>query len=126
MKKIIFSMVFILSQSCVFAGIFAPTTYEECLDEVIKNSKIDNAINLGIENCKLKFLNSKKLIVDCSVTWNGGQFVKGKPLNVSNYQQVDIINTTHEIFLPSNMDKETIHKTMKNNIEQLKKICPVK
>ena len=46
--------------------------------------------------------------------------------NKFNYQRVEIINTTHEIYLPANMERTTIERTMKTNIENIKKICPVK
>lgn len=64
-------------------------------------------------------------IEDCSAIWNGRQFVKGKPSNPLNYKKVEIVNTPHEIFLSANMNDDAMEKTMKNNIEKLKKICPI-
>jgi hypothetical protein len=127
MKGIIFSifaLLFVCKQAD--ARLLGPNTYEECLDEVIKNSKVESAINLGATNCKLKFPRNEALIKDCAATWIGGKFLKGTPSNVSNYRRIGVSDTTHEIYFPINMSKDTIETTMRNNYEQIEKICLVR
>lgn len=118
-----------LSQFILFnyshAGLLGPSNYEDCVLENLKNAKTDLAVRTVYGICREKYQNSKKTIEDCSVTWNGRLFEKGRPSNISNYQRVEIINTTHEIYLPANMDQSTIASTMKTNIENIKKICPI-
>ena len=106
------------------AQVFGPKTYEQCIDEVVKNSRTESATKLGLINCENKFPQVSELIDDCAVTWTGKDFKKGRPVNRNNYVQASIENTTHEIFFPSNMSEETISVLMKKNIEKIKKICP--
>ena len=108
------------------AGLLGPSNYEDCVLENLKNAKTDLAVQTVYAMCSEKYQSSEKTIEDCSVTWNGRLFERGRPSNISNYQRVGIINTTHEIYLPANMERATIDRTMKTNIENIKKICPVK
>ena len=127
MKKIIFCCLFqLISFSNSYAGLLGPSNYEDCVLENLKNAKTDLTVQTVYAICSEKYQSSKNTIEDCSVTWNGILFEKGRPSIISNYQRVEIINTTHEIYLPANMDRSTINRTMKANIEQIKKICPTK
>jgi len=127
MKKIKLCLLFqLILFNYSYAGLLGPSNYEDCVLENLKNAKTDLAVQTVYAMCSEKYKSSTKTIEDCSVTWNGKIFEKGRPTNINNYQRVEIINTTHEIYLPANMDRITIGLTMKTNIEYIKKICPFK
>ncbi len=108
------------------AGIFSPSNLNECLDDVVKNSKNNTAAEIGAANCMMKFgnQNNANVIQDCSITWNGASFIKGKPHSLVEYQIVGIQNTTHKIYLPKNMSKPLIDKVIEGNWLYIKKVCP--
>ena len=104
----------------------SPSTYQDCVDDVVKNAKTDIAVRVGTANCADKFESKPNLVADCSATWNGAKFISGSPMNPEGYNLISITNTTHKIYLPKDMDKETMGKIMEENFAELKKICPIK
>ena len=107
-------------------GIFGESNYEECIDSVVSKAKTESATKLGAYNCAMKYSNKDQLIKDCSVTWNGTRFVKGVPENKENYIIVTIENTTHSIYFPKIMSQKVINNIMKDEISNIKLICPLK
>ena len=124
MKKLFVFALFVFLPNFTNAQVFGPKTYEQCIDEVVKNSRTENATKLGVINCENKFPQVSELIDDCAVTWTGTEFKKGRPVNRKNYVQASIENTTHEIFFPSNMKSEVMNSIMLKHINNIKKICP--
>jgi len=107
-------------------GIFGESSYEECIESVVSKAKTESATKLGAYNCATKYSNKEKLIKDCSVTWNGTRFVKGVPEIKENYVIGTIENTTHTIYFPKSMSQKIINNIMKEEISNIKLICPIK
>ena len=55
-----FLLLILLLSSSVHAGIFGASTYEECVDEVVKNAKIKEALYEGQSNCYEKYIRPKQ------------------------------------------------------------------
>ena len=124
MNKLLLSLLFLSTGS--HAGLFGPSNLSECLDDVVKNSKNNTAAEIGAANCMTKFKTKSNAVQDCAMTWNGVTFVKGTPQSRSEYGIAGIQNTTHKIYYPNSMSNEIRDKTVRENWEQIKKICPFK
>ncbi|MBT8587838.1 hypothetical protein G6675_06080 [Polynucleobacter paneuropaeus] len=119
---LIFSIVF---TQFSYAGIFGPSTYDDCILEGVKSAKTDLAISAVYQACRNKFPEKGgDKFKDCSAVWTGKQFVKGSPEIYSNYQQVSIQDTTIAIFFPKDLKPDGISQIMRSKIEDVKKICP--
>lgn len=124
MKKLPLILIFVTTGA--YAGLFGPSNLSECLDDVVKNSKNNSAAEIGAANCTRKFSNTNNTVQDCAMTWNGVSFVKGTPQSLVEYQFAGIQNTTHKIYIPKDMTNDVMNKTVRENWEQIRKICPFK
>lgn len=124
MNKLLSILIFVSAGA--YAGLFGPSNLSECLDDVVKNSKNNSAAEIGAANCMSKFKNTSNSVQDCTMTWNGVSFVKGTPQSISEYGIAGIQNTTHKIYIPKGMSDDVMNKTVRENWEQIRKICPFK
>ncbi len=108
----------------IFLSACSKDSYESCVDSVVKNAQTEVAVSVGVNNCKNKFPTQDAVIKDCSATWIGNSFQKGMPENLQNYQNIGVSDTTHSIYFPKDMKKEVIEEIMKNNLLEVKKMCP--
>lgn len=53
-------LLLIFLSSSAHAGIFGASTYEECVDEVVKSAKIKEALYEGQSNCYEKYIRPKQ------------------------------------------------------------------
>ena len=106
---------------------------EDCIDDVVKNSKTEQGVTVGVGNCytKNKNLNNKEpskpevaIVEDCSLTWNGEKFIRGIPLDSTKYLTVGFPNTTTLAYIPLSMSKEIGGKVIESNWAEMKNICP--
>lgn len=125
MNKIL--ILFILQNLTIaHAGLFGPSNYEECVLEGLKNTNTNASVQLLNKVCSEKFHRDgqKKILTQCSVTWDGNTFIAGKPDNVNSYTQVTFKGTTDILFLPtSSMDKFTRTFILKES-KKILAICP--
>ena len=124
MNKLLLILAFVSTGA--YAGLFGPSNLSECLDDVVKNSKNNSAAEIGAANCMTKFKSKSNTVQDCAMTWNGVSFVKGTPQSVSEYVIAGIQNTTHKVYIPKSMSDVIKDKTVRENWEQIRKICPFK
>lgn len=59
---------------------------------------------------------------DCSVTWNGKQFVYGPPNNLSEHTAIRFPNTNDKVYFPSNM--KVTQTFIINNLTTIRGWCP--
>jgi hypothetical protein len=123
--KILFVFILTIFYQFSYAGLFGPSTYDDCILDGVKSAKTDLAVRAVYQACRSKFPEfDSGNVKDCSVVWSGKQFIKGSPENIFNYQQVGISDTTIAVFFPKGLDKEGIEQIMKGKIQDVKKLCP--
>lgn len=126
-NKIIPAILSLLMVPNSYAGLFGPSNYDECVLDGIKSAKTDSAVQLLHKVCANKFPTNKNqpsFVKDCTVTWSNNQFTKGKPYIMSNYVGIAFPNSTSIAYLPANMEKNVLEKTITDNIRQINRICP--
>lgn len=117
-KKLLITFTLIALSGC------SADSYESCVDSVVKKAKTETAVSVGVNNCREKFSSKDLLIKDCSVTWSGKEFKKGKPEKIDNYISIRISDTTHTVFVPNDMKTDVIENLIKENMSFIKDICP--
>lgn len=113
----VFIVIFLFSfNEIAYAGLFGPSSYEECLLENLKGVNNDSAVFLVKKSCEEKFSNKNentyqkpKLHELCYVYWNGRGFLKGNTKeneDFSKYKFAFLGVETIVVALPKNMAKE--------------------
>jgi hypothetical protein len=117
-------IVLLFAYSNVFAGIFSPSNFEECVHEVSKSAKTDLGVTTGYANCEKQFNKANAPVKSCYVTWNGTSFVKGEPANRDQFMEIRLKNTNDRIFFPEQMNPKKIKELAIKNFDSIKKHCP--
>lgn len=100
MLKLIIAILIYSASANIFAGIFSPSNYDDCILDGIKTAKTDLAIGAVYRACRSKFPEDKSSIPKngiCKIYWDGWKLVVGSKYKVSGY-------TTYD------MDKDNIYK----------------
>ena len=102
---------------------FGPSNYEDCVLEAAKDTKTDSATRLAQAACRKQFPSKESVIVTaCHVTWNGSEFVLGKPGEADQFTQIRFPNTADRVWFPSHMN---MTKAMiVSNAAKIQRLCP--
>lgn len=91
-------------------GLFAPSTFEECLLDNMKNAKTDDAVSAVKSACAMKFpikdtKEKSSLLKICKLYWDGWKFVEGsKPNNDYDVLTISYLGAPSlELSLPRSM-----------------------
>jgi hypothetical protein len=110
---------------------FGPNNFNDCVLDAMKGVTNDTAAQMVYKSCQQKFPDgapntSSGYVSDCVATYSGGTFVKGKPLDMSQYLGVSFQHSTSLIYVPSNMksDADKINLIIRQNAQTIKRICP--
>jgi hypothetical protein len=108
------------------AGIFGPSNYEECVLSGLKDAKNEVSTQLLNKVCREKFQREpeKKINKDCFITWNGKNFVSGRPENTPIYTKIVFKGTSDAIFIPSNLMDTVNQEFVLRERATIKSICP--
>lgn len=115
---------FLILTSLVFLSSCSKESYESCVDDVVKKAKTEIAVSVGVNNCRSKFPTNDTQLKDCSATWSGTTFNKGKPESLEKYQSIGVSDATHTIYFPKDMEVEKMEKLIQTHLSDIKKICP--
>ncbi len=123
MKRLIIFFIFALPNA--HAGLFGPSTYEECALQGLKDATNSASTQLLNKVCRDKFKKEGGNIVsECSVTWNGNTFRAGKPEDVEKYTQIIFYKTADSIFIPNSLMKSVTQTFIKKEKQKIQSICP--
>lgn len=102
---------------------FGPSNYEDCVLEAAKDAKTDGATRLAQAACRSKFPSKEGAMVSaCHVTWNGSEFVLGRPAEADQFTQIRFPNTADRVWFPSHMN---MTKAMiVSNSAKIQRLCP--
>ena len=124
MKQIIFLLIFVSSN--VYAGLFGPSNYEECVLEGLKDANNSASTQLLNKVCTEKFKKegTKNIVTECSVTWNGNKFSAGKPENIEKYTQVVFKETSDSLYIPTSLMSSVTKSFILKEKRKIQSICP--
>ena len=124
--SIILSIFTTLLFSNANAGIFGPSTYEECVIAGLKDAKTDTAVALLHRVCLDKFdsKGTKSVVRQCFATLNGNKFTPGKPSNANDYTGIAFKGTSDIVYVPNKMFPEITQEFVRAHKDSIQKTCP--
>lgn len=115
LRLLLISAFLTLYSNNLYAGLFGPSNYDECLLENLKGVNNNHAVALITQSCQDKFLKKDlekkgngKISEVCNLYWNGKRFLIG---DVSSNKDFTIMNIAYfgveliHIGIPSSMYK---------------------
>ena len=124
MKRIFFLLFFIVANT--YAGFFGPSNYEECVLEGLKDASNSTSAQLLHKVCKEKFKKegAKKIVSECSVTWNGNSFTAGTPENIEKYTKITFKGSSDLLFIPTSLMDSVTQTFIFKEKKKIQSICP--
>lgn len=125
----VFVIYLLLSSHALAWSPFGPKTYEDCILQGMKGVTSDVAARTIQAACSEKFPNTStresRLIRDCTITYSGGTFVSGRPLELAKYFAVRFPNSTSLVYLPETMKHgKRARQLIVENKSIIREICP--
>jgi hypothetical protein len=113
-------------------SLFGPRNYEDCILKEMQGITSDRAASAVMRACREKFSDrtqdSGAFVKDCTMTYAGGKFIRGRPESPSKYAEIVFENTTSTIYIPKSMLSNFTNrggvKFMEENEASIRKICP--